>query len=80
MHRQSPRSSTIHNAINFSPPLDKLQTQASTNMPGNMTMHQPDSRIIRRESQHEIASRGHRGGISSRGIVELEGGEVSVPG
>jgi hypothetical protein len=50
--------------------LEKLDTETLRGMPGNVTMHYPNARIVSGEGQEEIAACWEGGGVSTGWVVE----------
>jgi hypothetical protein len=64
---------------NLSLPLNELQAKARCNVKRNMAMGKPNSGVIRGKCKHQIATGGQRGGVATRGVVELETGKLASP-
>ncbi len=59
--------------------LEELHAQALTDMPGDVTVHEPRSGIVHREGKHEVSAGGHGGRVAARRIDEREPVRRPVP-
>ena len=51
---------------------EELYTQTLRDVPCNVAMHEPSTRVVGRECQNKPARSGQSGRIPARGIIEIE--------
>jgi hypothetical protein len=66
----------VHDAWDAGYILEELDAETLGHVPGDMTMEKPRSRIVGVERYDQPTEGRQHGNITSRGVVEIEGGSI----